>query len=38
VSRPTINRVLRDVLRGGELEATRGRDAPWTKLGGTMEG
>ncbi len=32
VSRPTINRVLRDLRRAGRLEATRGRDARWTKL------
>lgn len=32
VSRSTINRVLRDVRRAGHLEATRGRDARWTKL------
>ena len=33
VSRPTINRVLRDLRRDGRLQATRGRDARWTKLG-----
>lgn len=32
ISRPTINRVLRDMRRAGRLEATRGRDAKWTKL------
>lgn len=32
VSRPTINRVLRDLRRDGKLEATRGRDARWSKL------
>ena len=32
VSRPTINRVLRDLRRDGRLQATRGRDARWTKL------
>ena len=33
VSRPTINRALRDLRRDGRLQATRGRDARWTKLG-----
>jgi Fic family protein len=32
ISRPTINRVLRDMRCAGRLEATRGRDAKWTKL------
>jgi Fic family protein len=37
VSRPTINRVLRDLRRGGRLQATRGRDAQWTKLEPTAD-
>jgi Fic family protein len=32
ISRPTINRVLRDLRREGKLEATRGRDARWRKV------
>jgi Fic family protein len=33
ISRPTINRALRDLRRDGRLQGTRGRDARWTKIG-----